>query len=109
LDSAVEEFRVSTVKIGGVTRVAVVGELHEATRDHLASAWAEALSGDGPVVLDLEACTFIDSIGLDLILRTATQLRSERRELVVCNVRGPVRELFRITGAVSLDGLLVYP
>jgi anti-anti-sigma factor len=88
--------------------VAIAGELHEATCDQLASAWAEALRGDRPVLLDLQACTFIDSIGLDVILRTATRLHSERRELVVCNVQGAVRELFRITGATDWPGLIVH-
>jgi anti-anti-sigma factor len=102
------QFRVATVRIGGLTTVAVVGELEDATCDRLASAWAEALGGGGPVVLDLEACTFIDSMGLDLIARTATRLHREGRNLIVSNLRGPARELFRITGIESLDGLLVY-
>lgn len=103
-----EKFRVRNVKIGGVTRVAIVGELAEGTCEHLASAWAEALNGDAPVVIDLEDCTFIDSIGLDLIVRTATRLHKERRTLVVFNAKGPVGELLRITDVASLEGLLVH-
>jgi anti-anti-sigma factor len=105
---AVKQFRVSNLKIGGLTGVAVVGELDDATCDRLASTWAEALSGAGPLVLNLEECTFIDSRGLDLIVRTATRLHREGRNLIVCNLRGPTRELFRITGMESLEGLLVY-
>jgi anti-anti-sigma factor len=104
----VEESRASSRKIGGVTQVAVVGELVDGTCGHLASAWAEALDGDAPLLLDLEECTFIDSIGLDLIVRTATRLHSQRRDLVVHNARGPVRELLRITGAASVEGLVVH-
>jgi anti-anti-sigma factor len=96
------------MRIGGATQVTVVGELHDATCGRLASAWADALSGDRPVVLDLQACTFIDSIGLDVILRTAARLHSERRELVVCNLGGAVRELFQITGASDWPGLIVH-
>jgi anti-anti-sigma factor len=107
IGTAVKQFRVATVKIGGLTNVAVVGELEDATCDRLASAWAEALGGGGPVTLDLQACTFIDSVGLDLIVRTATRLHREGRNLIVCNLRGPARELFRITGIESLEGLLV--
>lgn len=104
----VEQFRVSAVKVGGLTGVAVVGELEDATCDRLASAWAQALSGGAPVVLDLEACTFIDSMGLDLIVRTARRLHREGREMIVTNLRGPVQELFSVTGVESLDGLLVH-
>jgi anti-anti-sigma factor len=107
IGTAVKQFRVATVKIGGLTTVAVVGELEDATCDRLACAWAEALGGGGPVMLDLQACTFIDSVGLDLIVRTATRLHREGRNLIVCNLRGPARELFRITGIESLEGLLV--
>jgi anti-anti-sigma factor len=99
---------VRNVKIGGVTQVAIVGELSEGTCERVASAWAEALNGDAPVVIDLGECTFIDSIGLDLIVRTATRLHKERRKLVVCNARGPVGELLRITDVGSLEGLLVH-
>jgi hypothetical protein len=47
-------------------------------------------------------------MGLDLIVRTATRLHGERREMIVSNLRGPVKELFSVTGVATLDGLLVH-
>jgi anti-anti-sigma factor len=66
------------------------------------------MSNGGSVILDLGECTFIDSKGLDVIVRAATRIWDEGGQLIVCNARGPVRELFRITGLTGSAGLALF-
>jgi anti-anti-sigma factor len=105
--SPAQEFRLTEFDSIGRPGIAVAGELDEATCGQLDSAFRD-ISDGGLVVLDLAECTFIDSKGLDVITRAATQLWDEGGQLTVCNARGPVRELFRITGLTSWDGLALH-
>jgi anti-anti-sigma factor len=88
--------------------IAIAGELDEATCGQLDSAFREISNAGGPVILDLAECTFIDSKGLDVIVQAATRLCDEGEQLTVCNARGPVRELFRISGLTNWDSLLLH-
>ena len=103
-----QEFRLTEIESIGCPGIAVAGELDEATCGQLDSAFRNMSNGGGPVLLDLAECTFIDSKGLDVIVRAATRLWDEGRQLTVCNARGPVREMFRITGVTSSEGLLLH-
>ena len=99
-----QEFRLTEIESIGRPGIAVAGELDEATCGQLDAAF-KRLSNGGPVILDLGHCTFVDSMGLDVILRAATRLWDHGGRLIVCNARGPVRELFRITGLTGSGGL----
>jgi anti-anti-sigma factor len=107
MGSPAQEFRLSEIDSIGRPGIAVAGELDEATCGQLDSAFKD-ISDGGLVVLDLAECTFIDSKGLDVIVRAATRLWDDGGQLTVCNARGPVRELFRITGLTSWDGLALH-
>jgi anti-sigma B factor antagonist len=104
-----ERFSITDTEIGGLVGVAVAGELDGASCDRLAAALDEATDSDGaaPVLLDLGACTFVDSTGLHAIVKAATRLQARGRRLAVSNLRGNVREVFRLSGLDSWDGLLV--
>jgi anti-anti-sigma factor len=102
------EFRLTEIESGGTPGIAVVGDLDEATCGQLDSAFKHVSGGAGSVVLDLQDCKFMDSKGLDVIVRAATLLSDEGSQLIVCNARGPVRELFRISGLTSWDGLVLH-
>jgi anti-anti-sigma factor len=104
---AVERFSISDVKIDGQVGVAVAGELDATNSDRLASALAAVTDGQLRIVLDLGKCTFLDSMGLDSILLAASRLHVEGRKLVVCNARGPVRDLLDLTCTESFDGLIL--
>jgi anti-anti-sigma factor len=101
------ELMLTEIESLGHPGIAVAGELDEATCSRLDSAF-KSLSNGGPVILDLQDCTFMDSKGLDVIVRAATRLWDEGAQLMVCNARGPVRELFRITGLTSGSGLVLH-
>jgi anti-anti-sigma factor len=85
-----DQFSITDAEIGGLVGVAVVGELDGATCDRQAAALDEATNSDGggPVLLDLEECTFVDSMGLAVIAAAAMRLDKEGRKLVVAKARG---------------------
>ena len=62
-----ESFPITRERTAGGYRLAPSGELDVATVPLLEAAFDEA--GDAPVLLDLEGVTFIDSTGLQLLLR----------------------------------------
>jgi anti-anti-sigma factor len=52
----------------------------------------DAPDHDGESVsLDLDECTFVDSLGVGVIAEAATRPAGSGRRLVVCNVHGQVR------------------
>jgi anti-anti-sigma factor len=53
---------------------------------------------DSAVVLDLERLTYISSAGLRVILLVAKTLQRQDKQLAVCSLGGPVREVFEISG-----------
>jgi anti-anti-sigma factor len=103
---AAQPFSITEIHVPGYVGLAVTGEIDESTCGELDSALA-MLSDGGSVVLDLGACTSIDSKGLDVIMRGATRLLEDGRQLIVQNARGPVRELFRMSRATDWPGLVL--
>ena len=68
-----------------------------------AREFQDALQGaisddDSAVVLDLERLTYISSAGLRVILLVAKTLQRQDKNLAVCSLSGPVREVFEISG-----------
>ena len=53
---------------------------------------------DSAVVLNLERLTYISSAGLRVILLVAKTLQRKDKDLAVCSLSGPVREVFEISG-----------
>jgi anti-anti-sigma factor len=102
------QIEIRFVEIDGRKGIAVVGEVDEANCAELDVAFATAENGDRPTLLDLEECTFIDSMGLEAIVRAAHRLADEGKHLVLCNARGQVRRLLRMTKLTDWDGFLVY-
>jgi anti-anti-sigma factor len=103
-----QELRLTEIESIGRPGIALAGELDEANCGQLDTAFRDLSKGGGPVILDLQDCTFMDPKGLDVIVRAATRLWDEGSQLIVCNARGPVRELFRITGLTSWGGLVLH-
>lgn len=84
----------------GIQAIAVRGELDLSTAPDLERPLEEVLeSGEGPVLVDLSECDFIDSTGIALIVRAMQRLESESgRNLVVCSYNDQVRRVLDITG-----------
>jgi anti-anti-sigma factor len=80
----------------GIREIAVVGELDLATADRLTDALDRAAGND--TLISLEACEFIDSSGLAVILR-AHQLGLESgRRIVIHSPSAPVLRVLEVTG-----------
>jgi anti-sigma B factor antagonist len=82
--------------------VSVEGELDISTAGELAEPTRLAVSTGCPLVLDLSACTFIDSIGLRFVLRAHTTLEEGGTAMAVVTDHPQVRDLFSLT-AIDLS------
>jgi anti-anti-sigma factor len=88
--------------------VAVRGEVDIATVPALELAIDGAIRDSaGAFVLDLCELEFLDSSGLNLILRARAVLARQDRVLLIVCPPGPVRRLFDDTGIADL--LFLYP
>jgi anti-sigma B factor antagonist len=90
----------------GTVVVAVVGEFDMVTSPALDQALGEAVgTADGPVVVDLADCTFVDSSALGALVRAAQRLEQLGRALRIRNPRPHVRRAIDATGLERLLGL----
>lgn len=90
---------------GGSVVVHVSGELDLATTSTLEEALTRVPDG-GHVVIDLAACSFLDSSGVRVLATTARRIQasSGRLDLVVADESGIARVL-EITGIDTLVGV----
>ncbi|HEX3238575.1 MAG TPA: STAS domain-containing protein [Solirubrobacterales bacterium] len=80
----------------GIREIAVTGELDLAVADRLAEAIDRAEGADA--LVSLEACEFIDSSGLAVILRAHQLGRESGRRVVIHSPSDPVRRVLEVTG-----------
>jgi anti-sigma B factor antagonist len=86
--------------------VAVHGEVDLAVAAQLESALEGAiLESVGAFVIDLSDLDFIESTGLQVLLRARGLLGREDRALAVVCPRGPVRRVFELSGLSELFAL----
>lgn len=83
----------------GVEVVRFAGELDIATIEELGEALSAAVDSGAPVVVDLSECTFIDSMGISVILRAArTQANGSSGSFALAGVRDQVDRVLKLTG-----------
>lgn len=90
---------------GDVRVLEVRGDVDLGAGRELAERLASALADGGGVVVDLEGCTFIDSSGLNALLRAARSSAhpdGRRRLAVHAPQSGTVRRLFSLTRTYDL-------
>lgn len=93
------EFRVECRDVGsGRTEVRVEGEADLAVADQLGAALDQASSAEGPLLIDLSACEFIDSTAIALLLRKQIQLEKQSRRLAAWGASGQVLRVLSIAG-----------
>src|SRR2546423_8835450 len=86
------------------TTVVFSGELDVAGVERARAAIAEAEERSGMIVLDLSQLTFLDSTGLEVVLRGARRASELGRRLVVRKPSPYVKRLFELTAIdQSLD------
>lgn len=82
--------------------VAPHGSLDLASSRDLASRLAELAGCGGPVaVVDLSAITFMDSVGLGVVLKAANRFHRQGKRLVILAPPGPVRRMLDFAGVVD--------
>jgi anti-sigma B factor antagonist len=92
------ELVVKSDSIDGVGVVTIAGELDLTGAPDVARALAKVRSaGDPRVLLDLSACSFVDSTGLATILHGTQALAQRRQEVQIICPDGNVRDLLRLT------------
>ena len=80
-----------------------VGRLDNATSGDLEALLVEKLdSGCTGIVLDLADLDYVSSAGLRVILMTGKRLRGAGGRLVLARLRESVRDLFEMSGFLSL-------
>ena len=103
-----QRFEVVDAQLRKAPAVAVRGEVDIATAPALELALDGAIRDSaGAFVLDLCEVEFLDSSGLNLILRARAVLAREDRALAIVCPPGPVRRLLDETGIADL--LFLYP
>jgi anti-sigma B factor antagonist len=84
------------IAIGGELDLSVAGRLGEAI---------ECCSGAKQILIDLEACDFIDSTGIAVIVRAHLRLAEQGRRIVVFGASAQVGRILSITGLTE-NGLV---
>jgi anti-anti-sigma factor len=88
-------------------RIAVMGDLDQATSSRLLDALmaALALPGARDVVLDFRGVTFLDASGVGVIVRARLACRHLGGRLTLFGARGRVAEVLHLTGVAESVGL----
>ncbi|MEI6807549.1 MAG: STAS domain-containing protein [bacterium] len=81
------------------TVVSVTGILDAVTSPEFSGKLNELISGGViALVVDLDGLDYISSAGLRVLLITAKQIKAKAGQLRCANVKGPVKEIFDISG-----------
>jgi anti-anti-sigma factor len=87
----------------GVVEIAVAGELDLSTVPQLPPVFAEALAGRPRLVeLDLDGVPFMDSSGINLLVRTRRQASAAGSELVITRIQPTVHRVLSIFGLADV-------
>jgi anti-anti-sigma factor len=86
----------------GVAVVSVSGELDAACTEGFDIACEEALSSGLPVVIDLEACDFIDSQGISGIIQTSHLASGAGRGFALAGSGPQVKRVLELSGMSRL-------
>jgi len=85
----------------GTQTVAPRGEIDLVTARDLSTRLSELAGVGGDAVLDLSAVSFIDSVGLGVILKAAGRFHRQGHRLTLVAPPGPVRRLLELSGATT--------
>jgi len=98
--------RVDVVDVDGRSVLVVAGEIDLSVIDVLWKSVEEASVDSGPLVLDVAGVTFMDSAGVNLLLRLRQRLGDVPEAVVLRHPSATVRrvlEMAGVTGYLTLD------
>ena len=94
---------INTKKEKGIPVVSVKGRIDAVTAPEFEKSLSEIItSGEKTVLINLENLEYISSAGLRSILATAKRLKSENGKMLFTGLKGPVEEVFKISGFYSI-------
>jgi anti-anti-sigma factor len=97
------EFVVETDPLNGAPGVRVCGELDIDTASRLSNVLDKEIRASvGPFVVDLCDLDFLDSSGVNVLVRARALLGREDRELIVICPPGDARRIFELTNLAEL-------
>jgi anti-anti-sigma factor len=83
--------------------VSVKGKIDAVTSPDFEKALADQIEkGETSLLLDFASVDYISSAGLRSILAIAKALKAKNGKMVFAGLRGPVKEVFKISGFESL-------
>jgi stage II sporulation protein AA (anti-sigma F factor antagonist) len=83
---------------GDACVVMAAGEVDMASAPQLSDALADV---HGRVILDLARVTFLDSSGINVLVRARNRLRAESGDLTIRNPQDNVRAVLKVVGLAS--------
>jgi anti-anti-sigma factor len=87
----------------GVPLVSVKGRIDAVTAPDFEKDLSDLIeSGEKTVLVNLGELEYISSAGLRSILATAKRLKAENGKMVFAGLKGPVEEVFKISGFYSI-------
>ena len=104
VDAALPPLSLRTYVEGDATIVQCTGKLTAGLTGILRDEVKRLIPGSKKIVLDLTDLTQMDSMGLGTIVRLYASARSAGCHLELINLSARVRELFGITGLLSVFG-----
>jgi anti-anti-sigma factor len=72
-------------------------------------ALEQAMEEPGEVLIDMRACSFIDSMGIAVLAGAAERMREEGRHLVIRGVGRRVMRTFEIAGLAGNPAITIEP
>jgi anti-sigma B factor antagonist len=100
------DLEISDAEIAGAPGVSLSGELDFGSAPRVVQAIDAAIDRSvGAFVIDLCDLSFLDSSGINVLLRARSLLGRDDRTLVVVCPTGPVRRVFEVAGIEDLLAL----
>ncbi len=94
---------ITTVKEKSTLIIKVTGRMDAATAPQFEKSIGDLMGrGESSFHIDFSGLDYISSAGLRSLLLAAKQLKARKGELEISGVKGPVREVFKISGFYSL-------
>lgn len=94
--------QVTDETLGDVLVVRPEGRLDSNTSPTFEKHLLERLDGASRLIVDFDALDYISSAGLRVLLMAAKRSRQTGGRLAICNLKEPIREVFEISGFMSI-------
>ena len=91
------ELEVTVRRREGAAVIDLAGDVDASAEAALQRGYDEAVTGDGPVVLNFAGADYINSTGIALIVGLLAQARAREIDITACGLSDHYREIFEIT------------